>query len=82
MDWIAGLFELCGMWFVGNKKSVGFILNFLGCVCWVYVAVTAPMYGLLLAVLPASIINIRNYLKWKKESNEKTIYYCRNWYKS
>lgn len=68
MDWIAAAFELIGAWLVGNKDKKGFILIFLGCAVWVFVALTRPgVLGLLLVVIPALWINIRNYFKWYKE---------------
>ncbi|MFA7219208.1 MAG: hypothetical protein WC119_01725 [Synergistaceae bacterium] len=64
IDWIAGAMELSGAWCVGNKWRIGFICNLLGCIMWVYVAINTHIYGLLLVVIPAIIINIRNYKKW------------------
>jgi rRNA processing protein Gar1 len=64
MDWIAGIFELLGSWSIGSKKKIGFVCNLIGCVLWVYVSVTYEIYGLLLVVVPALFINIRNYIKW------------------
>jgi len=70
MDWLAAAFELIGAWMVGNKNKNGFILIFFGCLTWVFVALTRPgVSGLLLVVLPALWINIRNYIKWKGEDN-------------
>lgn len=69
MDWIAGAFELIGLWLIGNKRKVGFICNFIGCSVWVYVAIDSKLHGLLLVVVPAIIINLRNYYRWR--NNEK-----------
>jgi len=66
MDWLAGLFELVGLYIVGNKNSIGFVINILGNICWItYVVLSNSTYGLLLVVIPALIINLRNYLKWR-----------------
>ena len=72
LDWIAGLFELSGSWTIGNKKKIGFLLNIIGCSCWIIVAFKSKVYGLLLVVIPAIVINIRNFIKWTKsgERNE------------
>ncbi len=66
LDWIAAAFELSGAWLLGDKNRWSFIL-FLACnACWIaYVFRTKTTYGLLLVVLPMSIINIRNWIKWK-----------------
>lgn len=71
MDWIAAIFELSGLYIVGNKNKFGFILNILCGICWlIYVFTTRSTYGLLLVVIPALVINIRNFIKWKKENDE------------
>jgi len=67
IDWIAGGFELTGGWIIGSKRKLGFILNIVGCLCWIYVAFTTKVYGLLLVVVPALGVNARNYLKWRRD---------------
>lgn len=66
MDLIAGFFELIAIWLVGNKNKFAFILYNLANFVWIYVAIDKKIYGLLLVVLPAIIINIRNYVRWSK----------------
>ena len=67
LDWLAGGSELIGSWLVGSKRRLGFILNACCCVTWAFVAVNREIYGLLLVVIPAAFINIRNYRRWQKE---------------
>ena len=70
IDWIAGIFELFGLYIVGNKNKIGFILNMCAGICWIaYVYLSSSTYGLLVVVVPALIINVRNYVKWSKERN-------------
>ena len=73
LDWIAGILELIGLYLVGNKNRLGFLLN-LSCIFfWVlYVCINKTTYGILPVVLTASVINIRNYIKWKKENGSKS----------
>ena len=66
MDWIAGALELVGNWLIGNKSRVGFLINLLGCLVWIAAALHLKVYGLLLVVVPALFINIRNWMKWRK----------------
>lgn len=68
MDFVAGFFELCGAWLVGNKNKWGFFLLLIGCLLWIVVVLQTHVYGLLVVVVPALGINIRNYLKWNKEN--------------
>ena len=69
-DWIAAGFELSGNWIVGNKKKFGFLLLIICNVLWVVVAIKMKVYGLLLVVVPAFGINVRNFLKWRKRNNK------------
>ena len=67
MDWIAAIFELFGLYIVGNKNRIGFILNLCCGVCWIaYVLINKHTYGLLLVIIPAIFINIRNFIKWRE----------------
>ena len=66
IDWLAGGFDLVGCYIVGDKKKIGFVLNVVGNLGWVYVALSTKIYGLLLVVLPALVLNVRNYRKWSK----------------
>jgi len=67
MDWIAGILDLLGIWKVGSKKKIGFLIFILSEVLWTYIAFKYELYGLLLVVWPAFFINLRNYRKWKRE---------------
>ena len=64
LSWLAGGFDLAGCWLVGDKRKIGFALNFIGNLGWVYLAITTKLYGLLLVVVPALWLNVRNYRKW------------------
>ncbi len=72
MDFLAGGLELLGGWLVGNKSRSGFCFNFVACSIWIWIGLgpplTRPLYGILLVVVPALFINIRNYRKWSRES--------------
>jgi len=67
MDFVAGIFELLGLWCVGNKNRWGFVANFIGCCAWIWVAFHCHIYGLLIIVIPALGVNIRNFIKWSSK---------------
>ena len=70
LDWIASALELTGGWIVGNKNRKGYLFVTAGLICWIiYVLITKRTYGLLLVVIPAIFINIRNYIKWGNDKN-------------
>ena len=68
LDWIAAALELAGAWIVGNKNKWGFIV-FIACgLCWIaYIIVNQSTYGLLLAIMPMQVINVRNFIKWSRD---------------
>ena len=69
MDFLIALFELVASWIVGNKNKIGFILLAISNIGWVvYVFINHHTFGLLLVVVPAFFINIRNWLRWKNET--------------
>jgi len=71
LDLIAGAIELAGKWVTGNKSKWGHALNFLCCVIWIaYVLIHKQTYGLLFIVVPALVINVRNFIKWHKEDKK------------
>lgn len=70
MDYIASILELLGIWIIGNKSKWGFIIFMIAGLCWmIYVGINKHTYGILLVVLPALVINTRNFIKWSKNEN-------------
>ena len=71
MSWIAGVFELLGIWLIGNKNRFGFLLNLIGCALWIVIAINVPAArGILLVAIPALFINVVNFIKWGKEDGK------------
>ena len=67
MDFLIAIVELIGSWVVGNKNRQGFILLMISNASWiVYVLYEHKVYGLLVVVIPAFFINVRNFIKWFK----------------
>ncbi|KKK92678.1 hypothetical protein LCGC14_2700540 [marine sediment metagenome] len=70
MQYLAGFIELLAKIVVGRKCRWGFVIHLIGSLLWTIVALTAPMYGLLIITIPATFVNIYNYFRWKKEDEE------------
>ena len=64
-DFIAGGLELIGLYLIGQKKRSGFLITAIGCAVWIIVAISEQVYGLLLVVVPAIVLNIYNLVRWK-----------------
>jgi len=69
----AAILELIGIWLIGNKNKIGFISFLLSGILWIFVALASipKTIGLLIVVPVALVMNIRNYLKWRKEDKVK-----------
>lgn len=65
LDWFAGGAELIGLTLVGNKRRLGFILNILCCLTWIYIGWTRGIPGITLVAVPAVFINARNWFRWR-----------------
>ena len=65
IDYLAGGLELTGLYVLGNRNRYGFALNLAAGACWIgHVYTTGESHGLLLVVVPALFINLRNIIKW------------------
>ena len=71
MDWVAAVIELIAAWVIGNKNKYGYILFIIGGMCWLaHSLISKGTYGLFLVIVPAFFINVRNYIKWKREEKD------------
>lgn len=64
MDIFAGFLELFASYKIGEKKKICFVVQLLANLLWIGVAFTENVYGLLICVVPAMVLNVINYWKW------------------
>lgn len=63
----AAIFELLAIYFIGKKKTSGFILGMIGNMLWITFCVLAnSSFGLLLVSPVAFALNVKGYINWKK----------------
>ena len=67
IDFVAAGFELAGSYAIGNKRRLGFILCIFGDIVWIGVGWQAHLYGLIGIATIALGLNVRNYLRWRRE---------------
>ena len=68
LDWIAAVLCLIGIWLIGNKKKVGFLIYIVENLVWILFVYFAKVgYGLWFVCTIAIVINTRNYFKWRKD---------------
>lgn len=66
MDYIAALLDLLQLYLLGLKNKYGFVVGAMANIAWItYMFLSNSTYGLLLITIPAFILNIINFYKWK-----------------
>ena len=64
MDILAGIFELIGIYLIGNKNRWGFIFAIVGGLIWISVGLDKDLNGLIGVVVLAPFLNFRNFRRW------------------
>lgn len=67
MDWLASVSELVGGWMVGSRSRYGFLVNLVGNILWIAVALTTEVKGLILVSVAMGVVNARNFLLWGRQ---------------
>ena len=66
LNWLVMILSLLSYYLIGNKKSIGFILGFLGSIGGLIYFIIIYNLPLLIMYICFAIINARNYFKWIK----------------
>lgn len=72
LDWVAMITSFLFMYYIGNKKRIGFLYGLMAAGAWIYTNTIAHLWaGVLLNVILIGL-HVRGYLKWgKANSNTK-----------
>ncbi len=66
IGWVAAVFELAGVYVIGNRSRIGFVLSAVGNVLWiVFVLLSSQSWGLLLVCPVALVLNFRGWRRWR-----------------
>jgi hypothetical protein len=55
-----------GLYLIGNKKKLGFIIASSGNLLWIVLGISIQAVGLIFANIVIIILYVRGYLKWLK----------------
>ena len=66
IDWIATLFTFSGIWQIGNKNRVGFVLMMCGCTNWIIIGYLADSMAMVTANIIFFLMNLHAVIKWSK----------------
>ena len=67
VDWLAMILTLIGIYLLGDKKRVGFMVHILGNFLWAILGIMTMSIALMIANVVYLFFNIRGYQKWKKK---------------
>jgi hypothetical protein len=65
-SWLLTIISVYGLWIVGSKKSLGWLVNLGSQVLWVLYAIDTKQYGFIVGAIAYGSVYLRNYLTWKK----------------
>lgn len=57
-----------GIYYLGNRKRVGFIMTCIGNILWLTFGIMTGSLGLIVANVGLAALNIRAYFRWKKSN--------------
>ena len=65
---VAGILELLSTYIIGNKEKMGWIIEIVVDLIWIYLGwIYKDIRGVWLVCIPDLFISSRNYIKWSKE---------------
>lgn len=67
IPWATSAGTLLGMWLIGQKKSIGWIVGLVNQVLWITFAVMFEAWGLLPLSLALIVIYTRALLAWRRD---------------
>lgn len=66
LDWIGASLIIVSIYLIGKQKSIGWIINTLGCIMYIIVGYKNRLYGWILMEFVLICLNIYNFITWKK----------------
>ena len=67
LPWATSAGTLLGMWLVGQKKSIGWVVGLVNQVLWVTFAVVFQAWGLLPLTCALIVIYTRALIQWRHD---------------
>jgi len=68
MDWIGTVFILSGLWLIGSKNRIGFVVSIIGCLFWAAYGIQHSILSILTVNVIFVFVNARGWFHWKKEA--------------
>ena len=68
LDWLAFIMGFSGAWLISYKRSYGFVIASVGCICGLIIAFMSGQYGFVVSNLSFILINVSGYIRWQREA--------------
>ncbi len=73
IDWLATVCGLSGVYLLGNKNKIGFILFMIGSLSWAVFGVLSGSIAMTIGSLIFFTLHLRGFLSWKRTENKGEI---------
>ncbi len=67
IDWFAMLLSLYGLYKLGDKTRIGFVMIMAGALCWLVMGMMADNHPLMIVAAGDFLVSLRNYIKWSPD---------------
>lgn len=67
MGWLGNILCLLGVWQIGRKKRIGFLLSFASCIAWSFEGYRLGSFDLIFIEVSLGILSAYNWRKWKND---------------
>ncbi len=76
IDWVATMCGLLGVYMLGNRNKIGFIVFMLASMSWVIFGIMTGSVAVIIGSSIFFLMHLRGFLKWNREAklfSETTI---------
>lgn len=70
IDWLATVCGLTGVYLIGSKKRVGFLIMMIASLSWMTVGFMIGSMALILGSAVFFSLHVRGWFKWRREVEE------------
>ena len=68
IDWLATVCGLTGVYLIGSKKKVGFLIMMVASLSWLTVGFMIQSFALIVGSAIFFMLHVRGWLKWRNEA--------------
>ncbi|HEX8264873.1 MAG TPA: nicotinamide mononucleotide transporter [Pyrinomonadaceae bacterium] len=73
IDWLATVCGLSGVYLLGNKNKIGFILFMIASLSWMIFGVLTGSIAMTIGSLIFFTMHLRGFLNWKRTENKGEV---------